>query len=65
MPGSLRLLVFCALLGGIAQAAPNAPLLFRLTPHTDSVCFVNKPEKSRFVHSTPGTRFSPSRIRSD
>ena len=28
---------------------------------TDSVCFVNKPEKSRFANSTPGTRFSPSR----
>ncbi|WP_230271200.1 hypothetical protein [Deinococcus sp. 6YEL10] len=34
-------------------------------PHTDSVYFANNPERHRIAGSTSGTRFSPSRIRSD
>nr|WP_255676456.1 metallophosphoesterase [Deinococcus sp. 23YEL01] len=33
--------------------------------HTDSVCFADNPELHRIASSTPGTRFSPTRIRSD
>ncbi|WP_415790639.1 hypothetical protein [Deinococcus saxicola] len=33
--------------------------------NTDSVCFSNKPGRRRFVNSTPATRTSPPRVRSD
>jgi len=32
--------------------------------NTDSVCFVDRSEHHRSANSTPGTRFSPARIRS-
>lgn len=31
----------------------------------DSLCFVGNPERHRIVNSTPGTRFAPTRIRSN
>jgi hypothetical protein len=45
-----------------SQLPPDLPA--RLSD-TDSVCFVDNPERRRVANSTPGTRFSPTRIRSD
>ncbi|GAA5441205.1 hypothetical protein Dcae01_02740 [Deinococcus caeni] len=33
--------------------------------YTDSVCFANNPEPHRIAGSKSGTRFPPTRIRSD
>ncbi|GAA0504159.1 hypothetical protein GCM10008937_09690 [Deinococcus depolymerans] len=78
-PGGLISPVASATSGGAflsfsaAQLSESQPLgpsglcrPFNRSPYdTDSVCFVDNPERHRVVNSTSGTRFSPTRIRSD